>query len=62
MCVLYTHTARREPMQYGEEYNNMDKEEMIQAVSDTLRKMYYEDVEFFYGFLNQYASRKGIRA
>lgn len=49
-------------MQYGEEYNNMDKEEMIQAVSDTLRKMYYEDVEFFYGFLNQYASRKGIRA
>lgn len=40
----------------------MDKEEMIQAVSDILRKMYYEDVEFFYGFLTQYAKRKGIGA
>ena len=40
----------------------MEKEEMIQAVSDILRKLYYEDVDFFYGFLTQYANRKGIRA
>ena len=40
---------------------NMSREEMIQAVSDTLRKMYYEDIDFFYGFLIQYASKKGVR-
>lgn len=39
----------------------MNKEEMINAVSDALRKMYYEDVEFFYGFLIKYANRKGIK-
>ena len=38
----------------------MSKEDMISAVSDALRKMYYEDVEFFHGFLIQYANRKGI--
>lgn len=40
----------------------MTKDEMIQAASDIMQKMYYEDVEFFYGFLTQYANRKGIRA
>lgn len=40
----------------------MSKEEMIQKATDILQKMYYEDVEFFYGFLNQYASRKGMTA
>lgn len=40
----------------------MSRREMIESVSDTLHKMYYEDVEFFYGFLTQYANRKGIRA
>ena len=40
----------------------MSKEEMIQAASNILRKMYYEDVDFFYGFLTQYTNRKGIRA
>ena len=39
----------------------MSREEMIQAVSDTLRKMYYEDIDFFYGFLIQYAGKKGVR-
>lgn len=39
----------------------MNKEEMINAVSDALRKMYYEDVEFFHGFLIKYANRKGIK-
>ena len=40
----------------------MSKEEMIQKATDILQKMYYEDVEFFHGFLNQYASRKGMTA
>lgn len=39
----------------------MSKEEMIQNATDILQKMYYEDVEFFHGFLIQYADRKGIR-
>ena len=39
----------------------MSKEEMIQKATDILQKMYYEDVEFFHGFLIQYADRKGIR-
>ena len=42
--------------------DSMSRLEMIESVSDTLHKMYYEDVEFFYSFLTQYANRKGIRA
>jgi len=39
----------------------MIKEEMIRSVFDILRNMYYEDIEFFYGFLKQYAEKKGIK-
>ena len=44
-----------------EVYKNMSKEEMIQAAMATLNEMYYEDVEFFYGFVNHYAQKKGIK-
>ena len=39
----------------------MTKEEMIQVVMDTMRKLYYEDAEFFYKFITGYAAKKGIR-
>lgn len=39
----------------------MSKEEMIQVTADVLRKMYYEDVEFFFKFVTGYANRKGIK-
>lgn len=39
----------------------MTKEEMIQAASTAMRKLYYEDVEFFYKFVTGYAAKKGPR-
>ena len=36
----------------------MDKEQMITLVAELLRKMYYEDVEFFYAFLLKLARKK----
>lgn len=36
----------------------MDKEQIIDLVADMLRKMYYEDVEFFYKFLMEFAQKK----
>lgn len=38
----------------------MSKEEMIQSTADTMKKLYYEDVEFFYGLIAQYAQKKGL--
>lgn len=38
----------------------MGKDQMIQQAAETLRKMYYEDVEFFYKFVTGYAQKKGI--
>ena len=38
----------------------MSKEEMIQATADTMKKLYYEDVEFFHGLIAQYAQKKGL--
>lgn len=40
----------------------MTKEEMIQAAMDTMRKLYYEDAEFFYKFITGYAQKKGVSA
>ena len=39
----------------------MTKEEMIQAAYTAMRKLYYEDAEFFYKFVTGYAAKKGIR-
>lgn len=38
----------------------MSKDEMIQATVETMNALYYEDVEFFYGFLTRYANKKGL--
>lgn len=38
----------------------MDKEQMIQQAAETMKKMYYEDVEFFWKFVTGYAQKKGI--
>lgn len=63
--TMPTHFGRYTPSFMGDGKGvgriNMSKEGMIQAASDIMRKLYYEDVEFFYGFLNQYANRKGIK-
>ena len=37
-----------------------EKERMIEETASTLRKMFYEDVEFFYNFVTGYAKKKGI--
>lgn len=39
----------------------MEKEEMIKAAEEVLKKMYYEDVEFFYKFVTGFAEKKGIK-
>ena len=39
----------------------MGREEIIQKVTDLLKGFYYEDLEFFYGFISKYAERKGMR-
>lgn len=38
----------------------MEKEQMIEQVAALLRKLYFEDVEFFWGLIAQYAAKKGI--
>lgn len=36
----------------------MTKEEMIAKMDDMLQRFYYEDVEFFYNMVNQFAEKK----
>lgn len=38
----------------------MEKEQMIEQIAQLLRKLYFEDIEFFWGMIAQYAARKGI--
>lgn len=38
----------------------MDKEEMIERIAEILRRLYYEDVEFYYGMIQRYAAKKGM--
>lgn len=38
----------------------MEKEQMIEQIGALLRKLYFEDIEFFWGMIAQYAARKGI--
>lgn len=40
----------------------MSKEEMIQAATDAMWTLYYEDVEFFYKFVTGYAGKKEVTA
>lgn len=37
----------------------MTKEEMIQAIADILRKLYYEDVDFLHGMIAMLAGKRG---
>ena len=39
----------------------MDKERMIQQTAELMRKLYFEDVEFFWGLIAQFAAKKGIQ-
>lgn len=39
----------------------MDKEIMIEQTAALMKKLYYEDVEFFWGMISQFTERKGIR-
>ena len=39
----------------------MEKERMIEQTAELMKKLYYEDVEFFWGMIAQYAARKGIK-
>lgn len=39
----------------------MEKEQMIVQTAELMKKLYYEDVEFFWGMIAQYAAKKGIR-
>ena len=39
----------------------MEKERMIQQTADLMRKLYFEDVEFFWGLIAQFAAKKGIQ-
>lgn len=38
----------------------MEKEQMIEQIAQLLRKLYFEDIGFFWGMIAQYAARKGI--
>lgn len=38
----------------------MSKEEMIQATAETMAKLFYEDIVFFWKMLNSYAKKKGV--
>ena len=38
----------------------MNKEQMIDQTAELLQKLYYEDVEFFWGMIAHYAGKKGI--
>lgn len=39
----------------------MEKEQMIEQAAELMKKMYYEDVEFFFGMIAKFAAKKGIR-
>ena len=39
----------------------MEKEQMIEEAVELMKKMYYEDVEFFFGMIAKFAAKKGIR-
>ena len=39
----------------------MEKECMIQQTAELMRKLYFEDVEFFWGLIAQFAAKKGIQ-
>lgn len=38
----------------------MEKETMVEQTAALLRKLYYEDVEFFWDMIASYAAKKGI--
>ena len=38
----------------------MEKEQMIEQIAALLGKLYFEDIEFFWGMIAQFAARKGI--
>ena len=39
----------------------MEKEQMIEQITALLQKLYYEDVEFFFGMIAKFAAKKGLR-
>ena len=39
----------------------MEKEQMIEQAVELMKKMYYEDVAFFFGMIVKFAAKKGIR-
>ena len=39
----------------------MEKERMIQQTAELMNKLYFEDVEFFWGLIAQFAAKKGIK-
>ena len=39
----------------------MDKDKMIAQTAELMKKLYLEDVEFFWGLIAQYAAKKGIK-
>ena len=40
------------------EEHKLSKEEMIQEAAEAMRKMYYEDVEFFFGMIKKYEKKR----
>ena len=38
----------------------MEKDIMIEQIAALLKRLYYEDVEFFWDMIARYAARKGI--
>ena len=38
----------------------MEKEKMIEQIAALLAKLYYEDVDFFWGMIAHFAAKKGI--
>lgn len=39
----------------------MEKEQMIERAAELMKKMYYEDVAFFFGMITKFAAKKGIK-
>lgn len=39
----------------------MEKEKMIEQAVKLLEKLYYEDIEFFYGMILKFAAKRGIK-
>lgn len=39
----------------------MEKDIMIEQTAAMMKKLYYEDVEFFWGMIAQFAAKKGIK-